>query len=220
MRVKIPIEKAFVDNLLLDLSHSEAIPLLSVSNTHSQHMYSVKFSSTPLWTPKIQSEQGILLASKSIVDKFPISISQLSILLSPYTGIFSSTTSCSQSKIRDRTTPQNCIQTSIKEGSNFTYKPWQITEKETGGTLGIDLRYPWRRPIYFFQAMFDNIVIVPESEFSPANTKARGLENYGSVFIRKRKIVQLGQRPWFCSWNGTLLDISIYANETSDGGSQ
>lgn len=90
----------------------------------------------------------------------------------------------------------------------------------TGGTLGIDLNFPSRGPIYLFQAIFDNVVIVPESEFTPANTKVRGLENYGSVFIRKRNIVQLGERPWFCSWNGTLLDISIYANETSYGGSQ
>ncbi|TGO10789.1 hypothetical protein BTUL_0125g00020 [Botrytis tulipae] len=43
MRFNIPIAKAFVEILLLDSSHSEALPLLSVSNTHSQLMHCANY---------------------------------------------------------------------------------------------------------------------------------------------------------------------------------
>ncbi|TGO43804.1 hypothetical protein BCON_0849g00010 [Botryotinia convoluta] len=101
----------------------------------------------------------------------------------------------------------------------LTYGLQEPVVNITGVTLGIDLNYPSRGPTYLFQALFNNIVIVPESMFSPANTKARALSSYGPLFIRKINIAQPGDSPWFCFWNATLLEVFIYANETSSSSS-
>jgi len=36
----------------------------------------------------------------------------------------------------------------------------------------------------------------------------------------KKGVAQPGEKPWFCYWNGTLLEAFIYVNQTSSAGSQ
>lgn len=36
----------------------------------------------------------------------------------------------------------------------------------------------------------------------------------------RKGVAQPGEKPWFCYWNGTLLETFIYVNQTSAAGSQ
>jgi hypothetical protein len=60
-------------------------------------------------------------------------------------------------------------------------------------------------PAYLFQKSYDKLVILPES----ASIARRGAVGSGPG------VVQPGDRPWFCYWNETLLEVFIYSNLTS-----
>jgi len=63
---------------------------------------------------------------------------------------------------------------------------------------------PIRGPAYLFQKSYDKLVILPES----TSIARRGAVGSG------QGVVQPGDRPWFCYWNETLLEMFIYSNLT------
>lgn len=99
--------------------------------------------------------------------------------------------------------------------STLTYGMQEPVTNITAGVLGTDLNGLSRGPSYFFQAIFDKLVILPEAALSPASAKARRLPDFDILSKRQNTIVQAGDRPWFCHWNSTLLEVFIYANITS-----
>jgi len=84
-----------------------------------------------------------------------------------------------------------------------------------------DSNYPQRGPAWFFQTPYNKLVVLPEAVLSPSAGK-RSTINYGrdSESTSRKGIAQPGERPWFCYWNGTLLEAFIYVNQTSIAGSQ
>jgi hypothetical protein len=68
-----------------------------------------------------------------------------------------------------------------------------------------DNQDPGRSPAYFFQQSYDKLVILPES----TSIARRGAVGSGPG------VVQPGDRPWFCYWDETLLEVFIYANLSS-----
>lgn len=101
-------------------------------------------------------------------------------------------------------------------------------------------------PAWFFQFPYDKVVVLQESTFSTGLTtidavadltpetpmtttktskREKEVENSTDASIDTRKrdtdrrrkgIAYPGDKPWFCYWKGTLLEVFIYPNVTSD----
>ncbi|KAF7860839.1 hypothetical protein EAF04_008357 [Stromatinia cepivora] len=78
-----------------------------------------------------------------------------------------------------------------------------------------DSQYPSRGPAWFFQMPYNKVVVLPQKALS-TNMK-RGQSAAG--FMNHKGVAQAGDQPWFCYWNGTILEAFIYVNETSSGAS-
>jgi len=72
----------------------------------------------------------------------------------------------------------------------------------TPSILVTDNHDPIGGPAYLFQKSYDKLVILPES----TSIARRGAVGSG------QGVVQPGDRPWFCYWNETLLEVFIYSN--------
>ena len=88
-------------------------------------------------------------------------------------------------------------------------------------SLVVDSQAPSRGPAWFFELPYNKVVIVPEDQLSVFSSSKRGISERGqpslpSSFMRK-SVAQVGDKPWFCYWNGTLLEAFIYVNLTSSG---
>ncbi|EEP82526.1 predicted protein [Uncinocarpus reesii 1704] len=71
---------------------------------------------------------------------------------------------------------------------------------------------------YFFYTAIDKLVIVSEDEFpGPAPDRRRGhsLSQRHWPGLYRRVYASPGDKPWFCWWNSTLIEVFIYANEDS-----
>lgn len=100
--------------------------------------------------------------------------------------------------------------------STLTYGMQEpVTNFTSAGVVATDLDEPSSGPSYLFQAIFDKIVILPDAALSPARIKARGFRGPDIIPKRQNTAVQAGDMPWFCYWNSTVLEVSIYANLTS-----
>lgn len=81
-----------------------------------------------------------------------------------------------------------------------------------------------RGPAFFFQQFFDKLVIVPERKIDSGATKRS--VRAGSVLEERGgpagwyhgEVVHVGDRPWFCFWNNTLLEGFIYITQNSSNG--
>lgn len=104
--------------------------------------------------------------------------------------------------------------------------------------LVTDTKDPNRGPAWFFELPYNKLVIVPEALLSPSNTKRdypggpsrdgknkqddgiddndKGRSRHSaSDFGNRRGVAEPGDRPWFCYWNGTLLEAFIYVSDIS-----
>lgn len=92
--------------------------------------------------------------------------------------------------------------------------------------LVIDQQDPQRGPAWFFQTIYNKVVVVPEDLLVSPYDQKRDLDNRDGLshhhdefpssdnFIR-RESAPTGSTPWFCYWNGTLLEAFLYVNQTS-----
>ncbi|KAL4915328.1 hypothetical protein BDW62DRAFT_188778 [Aspergillus aurantiobrunneus] len=72
-------------------------------------------------------------------------------------------------------------------------------------------------PALSFFTFFDKLVIVPEDTFSSSDVSKRSVSE-GEVFagIRHHKRESdVGDRPWFCWWNSTVMEFFVYINQTT-----
>ncbi|MCJ1427471.1 hypothetical protein MMC29_005374, partial [Sticta canariensis] len=82
-------------------------------------------------------------------------------------------------------------------------------------------------PAYFFQKSFDKIVILRENELHP-NTMKRSVngareEQDGRVLEERGdgaaadsgKVPMPTDKPWFCFWNGTILEVFLFVTQNS-----
>ena len=88
-------------------------------------------------------------------------------------------------------------------------------------SLVTDSQDPERGPAWFFQLPYNKVVIVGEESLTPSTAKrsSNSRDNTAQDFMR-RGVAQPGDMPWFCYWNGTLLETFIYVNLTSSSASQ
>ncbi|KAI5866231.1 hypothetical protein GGS23DRAFT_376248 [Durotheca rogersii] len=75
-----------------------------------------------------------------------------------------------------------------------------------------------RGPAWSFIARYDKVVIVPEYLLAPSSApplpQARRRMSFGGDFKRK-SVAQVGDRPWVCRWDNTILEGFIYANQSN-----
>ena len=103
-----------------------------------------------------------------------------------------------------------------------------ILYKSKGLRLVNDSQNPERGPAWFFQTNYNKLVILPESALVPPTVSKRHTRHerrnsgrgHGSSdsFPGRKGLTQPGEKPWFCFWNGTLLETFIYVNQTSGAG--
>jgi hypothetical protein len=91
-----------------------------------------------------------------------------------------------------------------------------------------DTEYPDRGPAWFFQMPYNKVVVVSEGALTAPGTSSKrdnherdgsGGHSAGS-FLGRKGVAQPGEKPWFCYWNGTLLEVFIYVDETSSAGNK
>jgi hypothetical protein len=82
-----------------------------------------------------------------------------------------------------------------------------------------DSKYPEKGPAWFFQMPYNKLVILREDDLSISIAKRDGPGNHEfGGFMGRKKVAQVGDKPWFCYWNRTLLEAFIYVNQTSNVG--
>ncbi|QSZ30155.1 hypothetical protein DSL72_004675 [Monilinia vaccinii-corymbosi] len=84
-----------------------------------------------------------------------------------------------------------------------------------------DTEFPSRGPAWFFQIPYNKVVVLPQKALSTntnLNSNSRRAQP-AAGFMGRKGVAQVGDQPWFCYWNGTLLEAFIYVNDTSSAGS-
>jgi hypothetical protein len=82
-------------------------------------------------------------------------------------------------------------------------------------SLVTDSQEPGRGPAWFFELPYNKLVILQEDALSGSGSAHTKRDGHGerdhsvSDFMRKQ-VAQPGDKPWFCYWNGTLLEAFIY----------
>lgn len=75
-------------------------------------------------------------------------------------------------------------------------------------------------PALFFYALFDKLVVLPQDTFSSSSVsssskRAISEKDVLASSLSRKQTAQTGEKPWFCWWNGTVLEFFLYVNETS-----
>lgn len=82
--------------------------------------------------------------------------------------------------------------------------------------LVIDSQEPGRGPAWFFELPYNKLVILPEAALTAPSSTSNRRRHYGVkdenhlADIQRKLVAQPGDKPWFCYWNGTLLEGFIY----------
>lgn len=80
-------------------------------------------------------------------------------------------------------------------------------------------------PAYFFQQLYNKVVIIKEVELVHSGSKrslTRGIEASNSIVEGGRRAgpktekIQPSDKPWYCIWNDTILEGFIYATQEND----
>lgn len=103
---------------------------------------------------------------------------------------------------------------------SYGAQPPLMTQAQVMG-LAIDSQSRERGPAWFFQAPYNKVVVVPENALSASSNDRRRDTSQGppaSAFMGRKGTAQVGQNPWICYWNGTVLETFIYVNQTSSYG--
>jgi hypothetical protein len=81
--------------------------------------------------------------------------------------------------------------------------------------LVTDSQDPSRGPAWFFELPYDKLVILPENAFTSSSSK-RDIEyrdsDHSQPPLSRDDVAQTNDKPWFCYWNGTLLEAFIYVS--------
>ncbi|KAL2355380.1 hypothetical protein BJ546DRAFT_685977 [Cryomyces antarcticus] len=96
---------------------------------------------------------------------------------------------------------------------NYGTQPPQIPPN--GFALVQDIEDPGRGPAFFFQTLYDKIVVVSDDDFSPGGPDpVKKRQPFARPPI-SRKQLAIGEQPWFCFWNQTVLELFIYATQNA-----
>lgn len=118
------------------------------------------------------------------------------------------------------------VNTSNTMANNFySYgeQPFLI-EKPAPLDLVIDTEEPNRGPAWYHMTRFDKIVIVPENAIkmdSDPEGNRRRIRSFGAKYpigatdFKRKGMIPDGHKPWICTWQGTFLEVFVYAQQNS-----
>ncbi|KAL4885069.1 hypothetical protein BJY04DRAFT_181296 [Aspergillus karnatakaensis] len=72
-------------------------------------------------------------------------------------------------------------------------------------------------PALHFFTFFDKLIVLPEDTFSSADVSKRAVseDEVLTNFHHRKRDVDVGDRPWFCWWNSTVMEFFLYINQTT-----
>lgn len=86
-----------------------------------------------------------------------------------------------------------------------------------------DTQHPQWGPAWYFEVVYDKLVVVAEEDLPPPPNEKRNdidIRNYERDDLSRKGTLQTNDKPWFCYWNNTVLETFIYINKTSNSGDQ
>lgn len=130
----------------------------------------------------------------------------------------------STNKLRD-----NEVNLSLANGTFNDFFPYGTQPPILSQTqilnLVTDNQEPGRGPAWFFEMPYNKLVIVPQDQLQGSGSIHSKRDIYDErdhsvLDFTRKQVAQPGDNPWFCYWNGTLLEAFIYVNLTSSAGYQ
>lgn len=104
------------------------------------------------------------------------------------------------------------------DSSSFTYGAQTpvLNDPEQSLDLMMDTTDLSMGPALFFYALFDKLVILPQDTFSSNSVSKRGISESDILTnsLHRKELAQNGDKPWFCWWNGTIMEFFLYINES------
>jgi hypothetical protein len=85
-------------------------------------------------------------------------------------------------------------------------------------SLVTDFDDPEYGPAWFFQVPFRKLVVLHEDALAmptAGSSRLRRRGAGGAAEWQRKGVAQPGDKPWFCYWDGTLLEAFVFANTTS-----
>ena len=80
-----------------------------------------------------------------------------------------------------------------------------------------DNDYPDHGPAFYFEHLYDKIVVLPENAFpmptGSSKSKAKRQWTMPPGWGAQKQVVNPGEKPWFCVWNNTLIETFIYVQQ-------
>jgi hypothetical protein len=103
--------------------------------------------------------------------------------------------------------------------STFCYgsqTPFFVTDQIM--TLGEDMSQTSFGDAWYFERLYDKLVILPEKALPLPPPNKRDVWNDMRAPFMQKEDIDVGDKPWFCYWNGTILEVFIYVDELSPSG--
>ena len=125
----------------------------------------------------------------------------------------------------DYTASITCNTSNTVANNFYSYgeQPFLI-EKPVPLNLVIDTQEPNRGPAWYQMSRFDKVVIVPENAIkadSDPEVNRRRIRNFGAKYsigatdFKRKGMIPDGHKPWICTWQGTFLEVFVYAQQNS-----
>ncbi|KAL2854399.1 hypothetical protein BJY01DRAFT_205548 [Aspergillus pseudoustus] len=70
-------------------------------------------------------------------------------------------------------------------------------------------------PALSFFTFFDKLIVVPEDTLSSADITSRSVPEEQITGAYTKRASDVGDRPWFCWWNSTVMEFFLYINQTT-----
>ncbi|KAG0155080.1 hypothetical protein PDIDSM_653 [Penicillium digitatum] len=103
----------------------------------------------------------------------------------------------------------------ITYGAQAPYWPASPTQALS---MAIDTTDIGMGPALFFLAPFDKLIIVPDDTFSNSLSKRSWVEDgwaNANAYKNLKQTVEVGDKPWFCWWNNTIMEFFLYVNQST-----
>ncbi|KAL3453840.1 hypothetical protein BJX65DRAFT_262051 [Aspergillus insuetus] len=70
-------------------------------------------------------------------------------------------------------------------------------------------------PALSFFTFFDKLIVVPEDTLSSSDISSRSVPEEQITNVHGKRASDVGDRPWFCWWNSTVMEFFLYINQTT-----
>lgn len=115
------------------------------------------------------------------------------------------------------------------ESNEYSYGMQPPKVNDVTMLLVTDINEPTRGPAWAFEVAYNKTVIIPEGLFpgsSSSSSSKRGSapppppQGGGGGFpgggdFKRKGLAQSGDKPWICSWDGTILEVFVYPNQNN-----